>query len=271
MANNNTKKKKTKRYKDPHETLTLKYWLLGLVIVVAIIGLIVLLATLAARGDVVNFSDEGGYLVREGDNMMFLKASALYEVRYPLGNLYGEVTDQSGKKTKIYQVGFYDKYGQLQKMDDDNYLTDGVSLYYGSYAVLPELKSFETDVVRFGEESVNGDQTTIVYYSSLSNKDTAEATAFMQEYFAGKRYIGDGIPQKTYRVELTSSLYPHLACILYLVECDNGDYYLYSKDDPSSIEMDKTWFDSFYPEEEETTGQAPETTVPETTAPEKLS
>ncbi|MBR2986576.1 MAG: hypothetical protein IKC63_01005 [Clostridia bacterium] len=240
----NTGKKKRR---DPHETLTLKYWLGGAAAVAVLVGLVVLASVLLTRAERVKFVYADGMLTRTYDNRVFLKAPDCYEILFPLGNTYGESED-----FPVYQVGFYNKYGVLSSMDDENYLTDSEHrFYYGNMVVLPTLDEtealleFSADTVRFGE--FEEDESFVVYFSSLTNKNAPDATDFVNEYLTGRRYVGDGLPQKTYRVQLTSAKYDYLSYILYLVECDNGDYYLYSPADKAkSIAMDAEWFDSFH-------------------------
>ena len=262
MAKTAKNKKKTqkkgKRYRDPHETLTMKYWLGGAIVLALFVALVVGICLLAARADIVRFSYADGVLTREYDGRKFIKAPEGYEVLYTLGNRYGKTED-----FPVYKVGFYNKYGILSEMDDENYLTDGEgNLYYGNLVALPLLEEkealldFSADTVRFG--NYGDDESIVVYFSSLTNKNSRDASEFVEEYLVGKRYVGDGLPQKTYRVQLTSAKYAYLSYILYLVECDNGDYYLYSDSNRSSIAMDSEWFESFHMTEG--------TTAPETTA-----
>ncbi|MBQ7364573.1 MAG: hypothetical protein IJW46_03150 [Clostridia bacterium] len=261
MAKTTKKKKKqaSGKRRDPHERLTLKYWLGGGAVLAVFVGLIVLIALLAARADIVRFSYADGVLTREYDGRTFIKAPDTYETLFPLGNRYGKTDD-----FQVYKVGFYNSYGILSEMDSENYLTDAEgNLYYGNMVVLPTLdeaealKTFAADTVRFGNFD-SDDDGIVVYFSSLTNKNAPDATDFVNEYLKGKRYIGEGLPQKTYRVQLTSAKYDYLAYILYLVECDNGDFYLYSDVNRSSIAMDSEWFDSFHMPEE-----TPDTTARE--------
>ena len=257
MANkkNVTKKKKQKRIKDPHETLTLKYWLIGAAIVLLVVGLAVGGSILAAHRSIVDFHYENGVLTRGYDGRMFLKADEPFEVLFPVsrdqkGTPYGK-----SECFNLYKVGFYNQFGMLKEMDDENYLTDGVSFYYGNYVAPPTLEKFEADTVRIGE--MTADEKTRVYLTSFSNVNAPDATDFVNEYLTGKTYVGDSFGVKTYCVQLTSSKYNYLAYMLYLVQCEDGSWYMYTKSDRTSIQMDSRWFESLL-DKTETTTSAPD-------------
>ncbi len=257
MANtkkNYLKKTKKKRApKDPHEKLTLKYWLIGALVVAVIVGGTVLASILLARANVLEFTYANGVLTRVSDGRIYLKADEPFEVLFPISNdkkgtPYGECED-----FKVYKVGYYNQYGVLKSMDVDNYLTDGVYFYFSYYVETPKLEKFNADTVRIGEMSA--DETSRLYLTSFTDED---ATAFVDEYLAMKHYAGKG-GVKTYCVQLTSAEYSYLCYMLYAVECEDGSWYMYSKSDRTSVAMDSAWFESLKTVTEVTTASGTQT------------
>lgn len=229
---------------DGKDKLNWKYWLIGLLVVVAAVGLVVGIALLANRYDYVKFTLSDGTLTRE-DGTVFLQAQDTYAVRYTIGNRYGMAGD-----TPIYKVGFYNSYGLLREMDEDNYLTDGKgTLYYGNYGTPPSLKEFSdtTDLLYI---CTDFSEDTLVAVASLSE---ADAQGAVKEYLNGERYQepSDVEYKDVYTVQLTSTKYDYLYYIMYLVRCSNGDYYMYTHEDRSSIKVSASWFKALEPYEEE--------------------
>ena len=107
---------------------------------------------------------------------------------------------------------------------------------------------------------MTADEKTRVYLTSFSNVNSPEATDFVEEYQKGQPYVGDSFGIKTYCVQLTSSKYNYLAYMLYLVQCEDGSWYMYTKSDRTSILMDSHWFDDLLEKTETTTTSAPTTT-----------
>lgn len=274
QKNQKKKKKRARKVRDPHETLTLRYWLLGGAVLVVLIALVVGAAALLAAGETVTFAEEEGGLIRDSDGAMFLKAPATYAVRYVVAGKRQKAFGKTDTGRKIYKVGYYNAYGVLMEMDSDNYLTDAEgNLYYGSMALLPELASFRTDCVYVCTDAA--DEITMALLS-LKDENTPVATDFVDEVLEGRHYSAEsgGLPLETYRLYLTSSVYGYLYYVMYLVRCDNGDFYVYTDEDPSAIAISEK-FASRYLEEalggktdaDTTTSESGDTTAsPETSA-----
>lgn len=246
MANETKKKqKKNKKPVDPRERLTWKYWIIGALITLIIFGGTVLFAYFADLNDVREFTCQNGIYTRD-DGRIYVKADSAYEAllqpvsRNKKGTPYGECEGLS-----LYEVGYLDVYGNLKKLDADNYLTDkSHALYIASTAILPTVSQLEADTVRIGE--FTADEKTRLYRKSLTNQSSPEATEFVKEYLKKTLYAGDATPLDTYCVQLTSAKYPYLAYMLYLVECEDGSWYMYTKDDRTPIRMSAEWFDGVH-------------------------
>ena len=237
-----TKKKKTrvKKQVDPREQLTWKYWIIGALILAVIVGVVALCIHFAMLASVRQFSENDGILTRLSDGTLYMKADEVYEVLFPVsssekGTPYGEA-----EGLKLYEVGYFNSYAKLKKMDPDFYLTDGTYLYLANTVMPPRLSEFAADTVRIGE--FTADEKTRVYLTSLTNESSPLATEFVAEYLKGERYTGDAKVVKTYCVQLTSAKYNYLAYMMYLVECEDGSWYLYSKENIASIKMSAEWF-----------------------------
>lgn len=257
--NNLKTKKKRVKVKDPHETLTLKYWLIGAIVIAAVVGLTVLAVTFLSRMNPQEFTYENGVLTRVSDGRIYLKADEPFEVLFPVAMDTKDTPYGECEEFKVYKVGYYNKYGILKSMDVDNYLTDGIYFYFSYYVAIPKLEDFKTDTVRIGEMSA--DEKSRLYLVSFTKED---ATAFIDEYRAGNRYKGDAKGVRTYCVQLTSAEYSYLSYMLYAVECEDGSWYMYSKTDRSSIAMDAKWFETLKAKVESTTSSP--TTVDTPTA-----
>ena len=79
----------------------------------------------------------------------------------------------------------------------------------------------------------------VVTFTSLSG-DSADK--FINEYLEGNVYKGNGVPYETFKLRITSEEYKWLYYILYLVRCDNGDYYVYGATDRTGYTVDPTFF-----------------------------
>ncbi len=248
-----SKKRKQKNIASAQERavrqdkLTWKYWLIGAGVIALLIGVILLVSVIAEHASYVRFTESEGVLVRESDRMTYQKAPATYVARYPIttrkGNAYGEA---DGKL--IYKMGFYNSYGVLKELDVDNYLTDeDGSFYYGSYALLPTLENFSTDLIYICADYGEG---KLISLESLAE---ADAQGLVLEYLAGNRYIidDDVYAETTYTLHVTSSRYDYLYYVMYLVRCSNGDYYIYTSEDRSSIKVSSSYFSKLEPYEEE--------------------
>lgn len=266
---NETKKKKKKNKKpvDPREKLTWKYWIIGAVITLIIFGGTVLFAYFADLADVREFTCQNGIYTRD-DGRLYIKADGAYEAlhtpvsRNEKGTPYGKCEELS-----LYEVGYLDVYGNLKKLDANDYLTDrSHALYIARSAMLPTVSQLEADTVRFGV--FTADEKTRLYRGvSLTNQSSPEATEFVKEYLNKTLYAGDATPLDTYCVQLTSAKYPYLAYMLYLVECEDGSWYMYTKDDRTPIRMSAEWFEGV--RVEDTPDTSTTTTTTETPAEAK--
>ena len=227
------------RRKDPHETLTLKYWLIGALVVLLVAGGVITASVLLARASVREFTYANGVLTRVEDGRIYLKADEPFEVLFPISRDQEDTPYGECESFKVYKVGYYNKYGNLKEMDSDNYLTDGVYFYFSYYVQTPTLEKFNADTVRIGEMSA--DEKSRLYLVSFTED---EASEFVEAYLVGKRYQGASEGVRTYCVQLTSAEYSYLSYMLYAVECEDGSWYMYSKTDRTSIAMDSAWFDS---------------------------
>lgn len=229
------KKQKKKKSRAPGETLTLKYWLLGGGVVVLLVALVIGAALLLASGETIKFTEEDGMLVRE-DGVMYMKASSEYAARYVVTGRgqkpYGKTQSGNG----VYKMGYYNAYEVLMELDPDRYLTDREgNVYYSSNStLLPDLASFDTGCVYVCTDAA--DEITMALLS-LTNDSLPVADDFVEEILAGKHYSAEngGVPTDTYRLYFTSPTYGYLYYVMYLVRCDNGDYYVYSDSDRSSV------------------------------------
>lgn len=264
--NNKTNKKKTKRYRDPHETLTLKYWLIGALVVALIVGGTVLATSLFAKAVPIEFVNENGVYngVIDGSLIQFMKANESFEVpRYVTFDKEGTPYAVCGE-LKLYRVGYHNKYGRVEWLSVDKYLTDGTYLYFSNYVPVPSLSNFKADTVYVGEltEDDNGRM-----YSDIFKGD--EAKTFLDEYNQ-KNYHDKtksaGI--KTYGIELHSADYrdalgdPIVVYRLYAVECEDGSWYIYTKTDPTPISMSAHWFGSLKQKTEDTTAPSGSSETP---------
>lgn len=265
MANGKKKtvKKKTKKYRDPRETLTLKYWLIGALIVAIFVGAGVLLSILLAGKSVEEFTYSNGILTRVRDGRIYQKADEPFEVLIPISNRQDGTPYGECESFKIYKVGYINRYDNLKEMDKEHYLTDGVSFYFSQYVPIPTLENFKADTVRLGE--VSADDKHRVYLTSFTE---ADAEAFVNEYLVGKSHdTAKSRGVYTYCVQLTSAEHYYLSYILYAVECEDGSWYMYSKSDRTAVSMDPSWFKDLKTKVEGTD----DTTAAETTVTEEPS
>ncbi len=258
------KKQKKKKSKAPGETLTLKYWLLGGGIVVLLVALVVGAALLLAAGETVKFTEEDGMLVRE-DGVMYMKATPEYAARYVVTGRGQKPYGKTDSKDGIYKMGYYNAYGVLMELDPDRYLADREgNVYYSSNStLLPDLASFDTDCVYVCTDEA--DEITMSLLS-LKNDSLPVADDFVEEILDGKRYSAEngGIPLDTYRLYFTSPTYGYLYYVMYLVRCDNGDYYVYSDSDRSSVAISARFAEKYLEKALGDAGTA-DTTGPEDT------
>ena len=245
------------------DKLTLKYWLIGAFAVAAVIGLVFAISFFSDNVvPAVPFTKDGNRLIRESDGRVYQKASAMYEVEaYTKKSQprYGKAGDMS-----IYKVGYKNKYDVVEAMSEDNYLTDGKgTLYYSGDVSLPNLSIFDADEVSMGTVVTTDRGTTITYLKTLTNKNSPDATDFVNEYLDNIPYIGHGDPQETCRLKLTSSVkFPWLSMIMHLVRCDNNgtnDFYVYTDESSQSIKVSSHWFGDLWSSKDTT--QAPGTTA----------
>lgn len=245
MAKSKQRPKKIQENQDLQDKLTLKYWLIGALVVAAIVGAVFLISYFASPDNAVLFSYEDGVLIRESDGRTYRKASAMYQVEAfskESQPRYGNAGEMS-----IYKVGYEDtKYDRIVALDEANYLTDGKgTLYYSADVSLPNLSAFDADEVNMGTVIVTDRGETITYLKTLTNQNQ-DATDFVDEYLRGVPYIDGGIPRETCRLKLTSSVkYPWLAMVMHLVRCDNkgaNDFYVYTDENMQSVKVSSDWF-----------------------------
>lgn len=266
-----TSKKRPEKNKQvttaKQDKLTLKYWLIGILAVAAVVGAVFLLSYLTPQPDTaVPFTVSGDDLIRDSDGARYVKAPAMYQV----DAFYKKSEPRYGKagNLSIYKVGYKDtQYNTIVALDEAYYLTDGKgNLYYNPVAVsLPNLETFKAEQVSMGTMVTTDKGTTITYLKTLTNKNSPDASDFVAEYLDYNPYLGEGLPQETCQLKLTSSSkYPYLSYMMYLVRCDNGDFYVYTEADRSGYQVSSKWFEEIW--KSETTTAAPTTTVtPETT------
>ena len=268
-----TSKRRPKKYQpqteETKDKLTLKYWLIGAVAVAAVVGFVFLISALTTPlYQAIPFSYENGVLVRQSDGRSYQKASAMYEVEAYTKRSephYGKAGDML-----IYKVGYRDpQYDTVKAQDEEHYLTDGKgTLYYSADVSLPNLSMFDADEVRMGEVMTTDRGTTITYLKTLTNKNTPDATDFVEEYLNNIPYVDGGDPQQTLRLKLVSSVkYPWLSMVMHLVRCDNdgkNDFYVYTDMSSQSVKVDSKWFGEIWSSSATTT--APTTTAVPTPA-----
>lgn len=271
MATSKQRPKKHIKETEVKDKLTLKYWLIGALVVAAVVGLVLLVSYLAAPPyQAEPFTYENNQLIRQSDGRAYKKASAMYQVEAYTKNsepYYGKAGD-----LKIYKVAYEDtQYDRILAMSEDNYLTDGHgTLYYSAEVSLPNLSMFDADEVSMGTVVTTDRGTTVTYLKTLTNNNAPDATDFVEEYLANKPYVDGGDPQETCRLKLTSSVkYPWLAIIMHLVRCDNegtNDFYVYTDESSQSIKVSSDWFGDLWGGQNTTdTTVAPETTAVPTT------
>ncbi len=266
MANN--KKKKTLKKssgKNSEDKLTLKYWLIGFAGVAAFVGIVVLFSFIFSNTSKIKFSYDNGLLTNLSTGETYLEAPATFETKYTVKGVYGMLED-----TPIYKLGYY-VYDTLRPVDTSLYLTDkdGTLFYSSNAPALPSLSGFDAEKIYVCTD-VSDDEYSMALMS-LTNEKTPDATDFVKDYLRGERYSMEddgGIPQTTYKLRIESNNYPYFYYIMYLVECDNGDFYVYTDEDSSSIKVSSEWFDgkigSTVTTAPTTTGKTPETTTPST-------
>lgn len=257
MAKSKQRPKKYIENTQPEQDkLTLKYWLIGALVVAAIVGVVFLISYLASPDNAVSFTYEDGVLTRESDGRTYRKASAMYQVEAfskESQPRYGKAGDMS-----IYKVGYKDtKYDRIVALDEGNYLTDGKgTLYYSADVSLPNLSGFDADEVNMGTVMVTDRGETITYLKTLTNKNSPDATDFVDEYLRSVPYIDGGLPQETCRLKLTSSVkYPWLSMVMHLVRCDNkgeNDFYVYTDESSQSVKVSSDWFGDIWNSKETT-------------------
>ena len=260
-------KQRPKKYNPETEAardkLTLKYWLIGAAVVAAVVGLVFLVSALATPSyQAVPFTFENGVLTRVDDGRTYQKASAMYEVEAYTKNsepYYGKADDML-----IYKVGYQDtQYDRVLAMSEDNYLTDGKgTLYYSGKVSLPNLSIYDADEVSMGEVMTTDRGTTITYLKTLTNKNSPDATDFVEEFLENVPYVDGGDPQETLRLKLKSSVkYPWLSIVMHLVRCDNegvNDFYVYTDENRQSVKVSSEWFGDLW--SGNSTTQTPTTT-----------
>lgn len=262
-------KKYTEDTQSEKDKLTMKYWLIGALVVAAVVGLVFLVSFLASSPDTAElFTYEDGVLTRESDGRVYQKASDMYQVKAfskTSQTRYGKAGDMS-----IYKVGYQDtKYDRFVAMDENYYLTDGKgTLYYSSEVSLPNFSTFDADEISMGTVVTTDRGTTVTYLKTLTNKNSPDATDFVDEYLRGTPYIDGGLPQETCYVKLTSSVkYPWLFMAMNLVRCDNNgknDFYVYTAENIQSVKVSSDWFGELW-EGQETTASPSNAETPVTT------
>lgn len=273
MAKSKQRPKKYMPQEEAKDKLTWKYWLIGAFAVAAVVGLVFAVSFFATPDyEALPFTYENGVLTRESDGKTYQKASAMYQVEAYTKKSephYGKAGDML-----IYKVGYENEYDVVKAMSEDNYLTDGKgNLYYSADVSLPNLSMFDADEVSMGEVMTTDRGTTITYLKTLTNKNSPDATDFVDEYLDNIPYIEGGDPQETLRLKLTSSVkFPWLSMIMHLVRCDNNgenEFYVYTDLSSQSVKVSSSWFGDLWSGAATiapTTTATPETSeTPETT------
>ena len=244
MAKSKQRPKKYTEDTEPEkDKLTLKYWLIGAFAVAALVGVVFLISVLAAPDTAIPFTYKDGVLTRESDGRVYRQASKMYQVEafsQKSQPRYGKAGDMS-----IYKVGYKDtKYDRVASLDAEHYLTDGKgTLYYSGDVSLPNPTMFHPEEINMGTVMTTDSGETVTYLKTLTNKNSPDATDFMNQYLERNPYIGNGLPQETCRLKLTEkSKYPWLSMIMHLVRCDNGDFYVYTDEDLQSVAVSSDWF-----------------------------
>lgn len=243
------KQKRRGKNRKPGEKLTLKYWIAGAAALIIIVGLIALISFIAAEISVPQFSLSEGMLTNLSDGTVYVKSSGNYEARYAAKGVYGKADG-----VPVYKVGYYNSYGVFTEVDPDLCLTDGKgTLYYSSKMRLPSLSGFDWDIVYVCNDAADELTFTIM---SLTDEDGRYASDFVESYLRGKSYNFEegGLADANYKIRITSSVYPHLYYVMTLVRCDNGDFYAYTDEDRTAIEVDSSLFSGLLPSSDSSEG-----------------
>lgn len=246
--------------KNPKEKLTAKYWLIGAAAVVVVIAIIAVASLIAADMSRLRFSSSNGMLTNLSDGRVYVRSSGNYEARYAVDEPYGYIdTDDS----PIYKVGYYNSYGVFMEVDPELCLTDGAgTLYYSSSMRLPSLSGFDWDIVYVCNDE---DDEFTFSIMSLTDEDGRYASDFVESYLRGRTYSYEedgGLPDETYKIRITSTVYPYLYYVMTLVRCDNGDFYAYTDEDRTSIAVDSSLFENLVPGSSDTEEQEDEDDEP---------
>lgn len=231
---------KTKTAEKNEDRLTPKPWLIGIAIILALALVIVAYYEFfwdnKGTPKAVFTKKSQGIIRNENNGMLYYELSESYEARYHVSNdYYGKLAGE-----KLYQLAYKKSGGEAVTVDPELYVTfdpDKNGKVYASEAVsVPSLADFKTDAVYVCSDVKD---ELIITLTSLSG---ATAEDFVETYLEKEKYTGDGEPYETYKLRITSKEYGWLNYILYLVRCDNGDYYAYGADDRTAYAVDSRDF-----------------------------
>lgn len=224
--------------KENKDRLTPMPWLIGLAVVLALALFVYVYAVISdsSSSGVIKLTEKTeGVLIDEKNGITYYELSGEYEARFRVSNAhYGK----AGKK-KLYQLAYKEKEA-INKVNGYLWLAetpeDGGSVYASSAAHVPSLENFDWENVIVCTDVKD---ELVVALHSLSG---ASADLFVNGYLEKNPYDGGGLPFETYKVRITSKSYGWLYYTLYLVRCDNGDYYVYSESDRKSYAVESSLF-----------------------------
>lgn len=233
----------TKHTKNANDRFDPRPWLIGIAVILAI-GMLLFayyefIWSKNNSSDYEEFSKvSDGIIENRETGLRYFELSGSYEARYRVTNTcYGKLG-----KTNLYQLAYKDSKGNAEALSGELYLAlspeDGGKVYIAETQSAPTLAGFKTSTVYVCTDIKD---ELVAAITSFSGSD---ATALVNEYLAKEKYEGEGNPYETYRLRLISDSCGWLYYVLYLVRCDNGDYYIYGVDDRTGYAVESTRFHS---------------------------
>lgn len=228
-----------KKHKDPREKLSPLPWLTGIAAVAAICIVFYVIYLLTDAPNYEKFTEKSdGVIVSEKTGFVYMELSKSYEECLRVSSeAYGKLGD------KLLYCLAYEKDGKTTVVSGERYLVekleDGGRVYARNDEVIPTLDAFDPSIAYICHEN-DGDNGIV--YDTMTSLSEDGLKAFVNGYLKKELYEGKGVPYQTFEVKIESNTYPFLRYILYLVRCDNGDYYAYGAIDRKGYTVDSSLF-----------------------------
>lgn len=238
MANQEKKNNRSSGKKE--DRLTLKPWLIGIASIAALCVLVAGIYFFFYRETDTSYISlevisEGVLLDRE-NNITYYELSNSYEAKLRVVSDHSAEVDDG---RKLYKLAVKEN-DKTVTLDTSKWLVesveDGGSVFCSDLLLVPDILGFDTSKVYICTD--NADEIAV----AIGSLTYGDVDKFLGDYLLKEKYEGEGVYYEGYKIRLVSDKYTWLYYVLYLVRCDNGDYYVYGVEDRTGYTVSKELF-----------------------------